>query len=356
MGEEAAIREIPIADGGEGTVEAFVAAGATPHVARVHGPFGAAVDARYAIDGDSAIIEMASAAGYELLPPNERNARTASTYGVGELIAAALDRGARRIIVGMGGSATNDGGTGMLSALGARFLDAAGKPLEPGGAALAHLASIDLSELDSRLSTAEISGASDVENILCGPSGASAVFGPQKGASPEDVAELDAALAHFADVTARTLGVDKRTEASTGAAGGLGFGLATFLGARLRSGIDVVIEVAGLDRAIAAADLCITGEGRIDSQTVGGKAIVGIARIAQPAGVPVVALCGSLGDGAEEPLARAGVACFPIAERPITEEEAMRDAAHFVERAAARLARLLRFRFARPALPAGPAA
>ncbi len=331
---------VPIADGGEGTVEAFLAAGAQPRVRRVTGPLGEAVEARYAMYATTAVIEMAAAAGYELVDPARRDALRSTTFGVGELIRAALDEGATRVVIGLGGSATNDAGAGMLTALGVRLLDAAGRHLSPGGAALASLAEVDLSGLDRRLGGVRIEGACDVNFELCGPAGASAVFGPQKGASPGQVALLDAALGHFADRSAAVLGRDRRHEPSTGAAGGLGYALAQYLNADLRSGIDIIIEIAGLREALAGADLCVTGEGRIDAQTEGGKAIAGIARAAREAGVPVVALCGSLGDGAEPALAALGAACLPITDRPMPEEEAMRDAAILVERAAARLARL----------------
>lgn len=330
-----------MADGGEGTIDAFVDGGAEMRRQTVRGPLGGSVSATFARAGDVAIVEMASASGLALLDRAAYDAMAATTYGTGELVVAALDSGARRIVVGIGGSATNDGGAGMLAALGARFLDGAGIEIEYGGGRLRELASIDLSGLDSRLREVAIEVAADVDNPLCGPSGASAMFGPQKGASPADVLELDAALSHFADVAAATLGRDDRNVPGVGAAGGLGFAFVAFLGARLRPGVEIVAELRGLDTALRDASLCVTGEGRIDTQTLRGKTVAGVANVAKRYGVPVFALVGTLDAAAEDALFQRGVTCVPIGEGPMALDEAMTRSGELVERAAARLARIL---------------
>jgi len=335
------IEAIPMADGGEGTVDAFVDSGARVERRSVRGPLGAPVDAIFARSGDVAIIEMASASGLALLDRDAYDARVTTTWGTGELIGAALDAGARRIVVGIGGSATTDGGAGMLAALGARFLDVAGNVLPVGGASLRDLATIDRTGLDPRLQHVALEVAADVDNPLCGPSGASAVFGPQKGASPADVMALDAALAHYADIAAATLGHDDRLVPGAGAAGGLGFGFVAFLRARLRPGVEIVAELRGLDGALRDALLCVTGEGRIDTQTLRGKTVAGVAEIARRHGVPVVALAGTLDAAAEDELFARGVTCVPICEAPMTLEDAMTGSAILIERAAARVARSL---------------
>jgi glycerate kinase len=253
------------------------------------------VDAAWGVvDSDTAVIEMAAASGLVLVPESQRDPRIASTYGTGQVIAAALDAGCRRVIVGMGGSATNDGGAGMAQALGARLLDDAGQDLPSGGAALTRLARIDVSGLDPRVREAELLAATDVLNPLCGPQGASAVYGPQKGATPEMVRELDAALAHYAAVIERDLGVRVLEVAGAGAAGGLGAGLVAFLGAEIVPGAKLVAETVALEQQIAGADLVIAGEGRLDAQTGFGKAPWEVARLARQAGVPVIAVAGAL--------------------------------------------------------------
>jgi glycerate kinase len=297
---DARIACVPMADGGEGTVAAVLAAtGGQWRETQVQGPLGTPVVAGWGWIEDSrtAVIEMATAAGLEMLPPAQRDPLRATTHGVGELVRAALDAGAARIILGLGGSATNDAGAGMMTALGLRILDAAGAPLEPGGADLARAFHVDTSALDARLATTLIEVASDVDNPLCGPHGASTVFGPQKGADAAAVARLDAALAHYADVCAAALGRDVRDLPGAGAAGGMGFAAHAFMGARFRPGVEVVAEIGGLARAMQDATLAFTGEGRMDEQTLHGKTPAGVARIAQAAGVPLVALVGSLGGG-----------------------------------------------------------
>jgi glycerate kinase len=304
----AGIEEVPLADGGPGTVRAIIAgSGAVPfgrqgelRNATVTGPMGDPVDAEWGLLADgTAVIEMAAAAGLVLVPGRERDPRIASTYGVGELVRTALGAGCARIITGMGGSATNDGGAGMAQALGVRLLDAGGEELTRGGAALTRLARIDASGLDARLTGVEVIAATDVQNALCGPSGASIVYGPQKGASEEVALELDAALARYAAVIRRDLGVDVEGLPGAGAAGGLGAGMVAFLGAEIRSGIEIVARVVRLRERLARADVMITGEGRLDGQTGYGKAVAGALAIAAEAGVPAIIVPGTLGPGWE---------------------------------------------------------
>jgi glycerate 2-kinase len=309
---------LPLADGGPGTVAAIAeAVGGSTRTTNVTGPLGAKVNAEWGLleGGESAppprrqaesltprsvaVIEMAAAAGLLLVAESARDLRIATTYGVGELILAALDGGCRRMIVGLGGSATNDGGAGMAQALGVRLLDAHGHELRPGGAALARLDRIDVSGIDARVSACEVLGATDVRNPLCGPEGASIVYGPQKGASPEVARELDEALRRYADVIEGDLGVSVAEIPGAGAAGGLGAGLIAFLGATIRPGIDVIAEAVGLAERIRGADLVLTGEGRLDGQTAFGKTVAGVARIARAEGVPVIVVPGALGDGWE---------------------------------------------------------
>ncbi|MFI8610498.1 glycerate kinase [Pseudomonas sp. NPDC077649] len=334
----------PMADGGEGTVDALLAAvGGERRECRVRGPMGAPVAAHWGWLGQgTAVIEMAAASGLHWVPREQRDARLASSFGTGELILQALDAGATRIILGLGGSATNDGGAGLLQALGVRFLDVAGRELAPGGAALAALDQLDLSGLDARLLKAQVEVAADVDNPLCGPRGASAVFGPQKGATPAQVAELDAALGRYARIVAATLGEDHAQFPGVGAAGGLGFAARALLKASFRPGIELVAELSGLAEAVLGADLVITGEGRMDAQTLHGKTPVGVARVARAAGVPVIALAGSLGEGYQA-LYQAGIeAAFSLAPGPISLEQAMRGAAAELEARAVDIARLWR--------------
>ncbi|MFJ1302616.1 glycerate kinase [Pseudomonadota bacterium AL_CKDN230030165-1A_HGKHYDSX7] len=316
---------IPMADGGEGTVAAVLAAtGGKLRHSPAHNALGESITAHWGhLDDGTAIIEMAAAAGLDQIPEARRDALAADTHGVGELLRAALDAGARRLILGLGGSATTDGGTGMLRALGARFLDADGKALAPGGAALAHLDSIDLSGLDARLAEVQIEVACDVDNPLCGPQGAAHVFGPQKGANTAQVEQLDAALTRLADVARRTLDHDARDHPGAGAAGGLGFAARAFLGARFRPGVELVAELNELDGAIEGAALVFTGEGRMDAQTLRGKTPAGVARVAQARGVPVVALAGSLGAGYQELHAHGITAAFSLAPGPVTLADAL---------------------------------
>lgn len=342
---EARVRKIPIADGGEGTVEALVAStGGTLNAVEVSGPLGDPVRAQWGVLGDdrTAVIEMAAASGLPLVARERLDPRHASSYGTGELIRAALDAGLRRIIIGIGGSATNDGGAGMAQALGVRFLDTMGQELAPGGAALAALASIDLSGIDPRLADSELIVACDVDNPLCGPRGASAVFGPQKGATPDMVAELDAALARFAVMAQHGTGRDVATQPGAGAAGGLGAGLLFFTPARLQPGVGIVLETVGFAEIVRTADFVITGEGRTDFQTAFGKAPVGVARVAKSFGVPVFCLSGGLGQGADDVLAQGIDAVLSICDRPLTLEECMREGSVLIGNAAERLCRIIK--------------
>ena len=342
---EAHIDEVPVADGGEGTVDAMVhATGGRFVEAVVTGPLGEPVTARYGIlgDGATAVIEMAAASGLPLVPSHARDPRRTTTRGTGELILAALDAGCRRIIIGIGGSATNDGGAGMAQALGVRLLDEAGNELPPGGGPLRRLARIDVSGLDPRVREAELVVACDVDNPLTGPRGASHVFGPQKGATPAMVAELDAALAHYAAVIQRDLGLDVAQLPGAGAAGGLGAGLVAFCGAALRPGAAIVLEAVGLERHVQAADLVITGEGRLDGQSAAGKAPVAVARLAKRWGKPVIAVAGALGDDADQLAAEGIDAAIAITPRPMPVQEAMARAEELLEACGRRLARLVR--------------
>ncbi|APP75903.1 glycerate kinase [Xanthomonas vesicatoria] len=336
--------KVPMADGGEGTVDALVAAtGGQVIACTVNGPLGTPVPAFFGLTGDggTAVIEMAAASGLALLPPAQRAPLHASTAGVGALILAALDAGARRFIIGIGGSASTDGGAGMAQALGARLLDAHGAPIGPGGGALAALARIDIAGLDARLQDCHIEVACDVDNPLTGPTGASAVFGPQKGATPAMVRQLDANLQHYADVLQRDLGVRLHALPGGGAAGGLGAGLVAFVGAQLRPGVEVVARALGLEALIAHADLVITGEGRIDSQSARGKAPVGVARLAQRHGTPVIAIAGSLGSGAEQLHVQGIAAMFAVVPGACTLEQALADAAGNVRMTARNVAAAL---------------
>ena len=342
---DAEITLIPVADGGDGTLAALIdTSGGQYFEAVVSGPLGEPTPARWGVmgDGQTAVIEMALASGLARLADEQRNPRVATTYGTGQLMAAALDAGYTRIIVGLGGSATNDGGTGMAAALGVRFRDADGDDLEPGGAALARLASIDLSDVHPGLADAAIVGATDVTNPLCGDAGASAIFGPQKGATPEMVAELDGCLANLARVIRNDLGIDVADMPGAGAAGGLGAGLIAFANAGLRSGIDMVCDALDFDRYAAAADLVITGEGRADRSTVFDKAPVGIARRSAAFGVPTLLLAGSLGPGYDALYEHGIAAIASIAEEPAELASSLERGAELLERAAERAIRLYR--------------
>ncbi|MER5860197.1 glycerate kinase [Streptomyces sp. NPDC059688] len=334
------VEALPVADGGDGTVDAAVAAGFERREVRVAGPLGEEVTAAFALRGGTAVVEMAEASGLQRLPAGVFAPLTASTYGSGELLRAALDAGARTIVFGVGGSATTDGGAGMLAALGARFLDGNGEPVSPGGGGLAALARADLSGLDPRLASVELVLASDVDNPLTGPKGAPAVYGPQKGATPDDVETLDAALAHFAKVLEGEAGpraAEYAASPGAGAAGGIGYG-ALLMGARFRAGIEVMLDVLGFAPALERASLVVTGEGSLDEQTLHGKAPAGVAAAARAAGKEVVAVCGRLALP-EEALLRAGIGqAYPLTSVEPDVARCIAEAGPILEQVAARIA------------------
>ncbi|MBF1996047.1 glycerate kinase [Serratia symbiotica] len=326
--------KLPMADGGEGTVESMVAATDGEIIElEVTGPLGRPVQAFYGLlgDGETAVIEMAAASGLHLVPNGQRDPRITTSYGTGELMLAALAHGVKAMVLGMGGSATNDGGAGMIQALGARLLDAQRQPLPPGGAALAQLAHIDLVGLDPRLRQLSITAACDVDNPLCGEKGASAVFGPQKGTTPQMVAQLDAALRHYGELMEQVTGREIVRQPGTGAAGGMGAALLGMLEARLRPGIEIVIETLRLEEAVRGADLVITGEGRLDSQSIHGKTPIGVARVAKRHGLPVIGIAGSLAPDYQVVHLHGIDAAFSVLDRIVTLEEALAGAAHNLE-------------------------
>ena len=334
----------PVADGGDGTLNALVdGTGGRVFTSTVTGPLGQPIEAQWGVmgDGRTAVIEMALASGLALVPHRRRNPRITTTAGTGDMLREALDRGYTRVVVGLGGSATNDGGAGMATALGARFLDSSGNPLAPGGSALARLHRIEVDGLHAALADATVIAATDVTNPLCGPDGASAIFGPQKGANPDMVQELDSALANYAGVVARDLGRDVSETPGAGAAGGLGAGLMAFAGATLQSGIDMVCEVLGFDALLDGADLVITGEGRADHSTIFNKAPVGVARHARAHGVPTILLAGGLGPGYEELYDHGLAAVVSIADRPMTFDVSLSRTAELLEAAAQHTLRLI---------------
>lgn len=316
---------VPVADGGEGTVEAVVGAtGGRIVTARVTDPLGGKIDAPYGISGDTAIIEMAAASGLPLVPQEKRNPWVTTSYGTGELICDALRRGCRKFLVGIGGSATNDAGTGMLRALGFRFLDREGREVGDGGGATGEIVAVDSAHVLPELSEASFTVACDVTNPLTGPTGASRVFGPQKGADPRMVEALDAALASFARVVAGSKGADLSMQPGAGAAGGLGFAFISFLGATLEPGVEMVLDAIGFDRLLQGAALVFTGEGRLDSQTPMGKTPAGVLRHASRCGVPVIAVGGSVEPAAVPLLMETGFsAVFPIIPAPMSLETAL---------------------------------
>ena len=344
---DAEVRCLPMADGGEGTARALVdATGGSMRAVPVHDPLGRPVEGHFGLlaDGTTAVVETAEASGLALLEAKERNPLIASSYGTGELMLAAVRSGAKRIIVGLGGSATNDAGAGLLQALGVRLLDKNGNDLAHGGAALANLTTIDISTMDPALKNVAITAACDVTNPLTGPTGASAVFGLQKGASKDDVATLDAALAHFAQVIDSQLGVAVNDVPGAGAAGGIGAALKGFLNAEFRPGIAIVIEQSGLDAAAQWADVVFTGEGSIDFQTKFGKTPAGVAETAKRHGKPVIAVAGHIGTGIDE-LHEVGIdAVFGIAPGAASLSELLADAAANVTRTTEQIVRTLQLK------------
>lgn len=337
--------KLPVADGGEGTVEAMVAATQGCRVeVTVTGPLGEPVAAFYGLSGDKqcAFIEMAAASGLESVPPARRNPLLTTSWGTGELIRHALDAGVTQIIIGIGGSATNDGGAGMVQALGAKLLTKDNQQIASGGQALENLARIDVSELDKRLAGCRIDVACDVTNPLTGPQGATAVFGPQKGATAEMISRLDKALAHFADIIHRDLELDVLNLEGGGAAGGMGAGLYAFCGAKLRPGIEIVTDALHLAEIVADADLVITGEGRIDSQTVHGKVPVGVARVAKRYNLPVIGIAGSLTPDVGVVHQHGLDAVFSVIYSVCTLDEALENAAENVRMTARNVAAVLK--------------
>lgn len=333
--------KVPVADGGEGTLQSLVdATGGHFIEVPVTGPLGHQIQAEFGIlgDGTTAVIEMARASGLELVSPDHRDPMIATTQGTGELILSALDRGVEKIIVGIGGSATNDGGAGMVQALGVRLLNDQGKELQRGGGQLSSLTRIDTSNLDQRLQSVEIIAACDVDNPLTGDNGASAIFGPQKGATPDMVKVLDQSLGHYGLIMERDLGVSVCDRPGAGAAGGMGTALLGFLNARLEPGIEIVMAAVDLAEKVKGANLVITGEGRIDGQTAQGKTPVGVARIAKSLDLPVVALAGSVGQGAEAVYAQGIDALFPVVHGAVTLEQALMQGEENLIRAARNLA------------------
>ncbi|MDE5054624.1 glycerate kinase [Niallia taxi] len=333
--------KVPMADGGEGTVQSLVdATGGRIIKNTVTGPLGEAAEAFFGILGNekTAVIEMAAASGLHLVPATKRNPLLTTTRGTGELIAAALDYNVNHIIIGIGGSATNDGGAGMARALGARFLNSDGQEIAEGGGALSDLAAIDLSRLDSRLADVKIEVACDVDNPLIGPKGASAIYGPQKGATPVIVNQLDENLAHYAAIIEKDLGVKIADVPGAGAAGGLGGGLLAFMQAKLSRGVDIVMEAAKLSDIIAGADLVITGEGKIDGQTIFGKTPIGVAKTAKKHGVPVIGIAGNVASDSDVVHEYGIDAIFSIVPGAVSLQEAFLHADEFVERTARNIA------------------
>jgi glycerate kinase len=325
-----------MADGGEGTVDALIAAtGGTLHETRATGPLGEPLYAQFGLLGDrqTAALEMAAASGLVLVPVAERNPMVTTTRGTGELLLAAIATGAKRIILGIGGSATNDGGAGLGQALGFRLLDAEERELTPGGGDLGRLAQIDPRARTHELGHVEIAVACDVTNPLCGPHGASAVYGPQKGATPEMVETLDRNLTHFAMIVERDLNVAIKDLPGSGAAGGLGGGLVAFAFGKLSPGIELVIKAVDLESRLKAADLCLTGEGALDGQSAFGKTAVGVAKLASSMGCPVLAMAGSIGPGARAVLDQGIDAYFSICPGPIKLRTAIQQAASLLENA-----------------------
>jgi glycerate 2-kinase len=336
------VTELPVADGGDGTLAAALAAGFTRVPVTAEGPTCQPVESAIGLRGDTAVIELADVAGLQRLPGRALAPLTASTFGVGQLIAAALDQAAGTIILGLGGSASTDGGAGMMQALGVRLLGRSGRPVGRGGLALAGLAAVDAGGLDPRLACASMLLASDVDNPLLGPAGAAAVFGPQKGASADEVGLLDRALARWAELTWAVTGADVSGAPGAGAAGGTGYAALAYLGAAIRPGIDLVLELIGFDAAITRADLIITGEGSLDTQTLRGKAPAGVARAAARRRVPVLAVAGRSSLTEAELAAASLRAVYPLAALQPDPAASMRDAAGLLRRTGEIIARDLR--------------
>ncbi len=342
---DAVIKLLPLADGGEGTVEALIdATKGEIRKVKVHDPLMRTIESFFGLLGDkkTAVIEMAAASGIELLKENERNPWVATTYGTGELIKHALDSGCRKLVIGIGGSSTNDAGTGVIQALGGKFLDSAGKDIGYGGGCLGKISEIDMSKLDSRIRNCEILVACDVDNPLYGEKGAALVYSPQKGADDEMAAKLDQNLKHFAEIIKETLNIDVAAIPGTGAAGGIGAGLMAFLGAKLKPGFEIVKDIVKLEEEMEKADIVITGEGKIDFQTRFGKAPFGVAQVAVKYKRPAVAIAGTLGERYEELLADGFDMIVPVAEETMELEDSIRKADILIQGAAERIMKLIR--------------
>jgi len=340
----AEIVKVPMADGGEGTVQSLVdATGGKIITLKVKGPLLKEVDAFYGIlgDGNTAVIEMASASGITLITKEERNPMKTTTYGTGEIIKHALDMGCRNFIIGIGGSATNDGGAGMLKALGVKLLDENGNDIGFGGGNLDILQTIDLSKIDSRIKLCNIVAACDVDNPLCGERGASYIFGPQKGADENMIITLDKNLSHYADMVEKYLGISIKGYPGAGAAGGLGGGLLAFLNAKLQPGINIVIENTALEEKLKDANLVITGEGMIDYQTQYGKTPYGVAKLAQKYNIPVIAIAGGIGRDAEELYLKGFDSIFSIVDKPMCLEEAMKNSELLLQKTTERIMKVI---------------
>ncbi|NRS19971.1 glycerate kinase [Brevibacillus sp. HB1.2] len=333
----------PMADGGEGTMQCLVdATDGRILTATVNNPLGQDISAEFGIlgDGVTCVIEMAAASGLYLISAADRNPLVTTTYGFGQLITAGLDQGCRKFILGLGGSSTNDGGAGMLQALGFLLLDQDDQPLSFGGGELSRLSRIDTSQVDMRLTDCQFVIACDVTNPFVGPNGASHVFGPQKGATPEMVLQLDDHLRHFADLIEETRGIAIHDLPGTGAAGGVAGALLAFLNGQLRSGIEIVIETTGLAEAMDKATLVITGEGQVDFQTAQGKTPCGVAQVAKRYGIPVIVLAGSIGTGIDALYEKGVSAVVSITNKPMTLDQSMREAASLLEQTAEQVMRI----------------
>ncbi len=342
---DADVTLVPVADGGDGTLETLVeGSGGEIREAEVTGPLGERRTAEWGAMGDgvTAVIEMARTSGLALAPLDRRDPLNATTYGLGEIVGAALDDGFRRFIMGIGGSATNDAGAGMAQALGARLLDDAGNELPRGGAALANLSRIDMTGIDPRVAESSFLVACDVSNPLTGPEGASAIYGPQKGATPEMVQTLDTALLRFSEIARQDIGAEVNDLRGAGAAGGLGGGMVAFLDAELRAGVDIILDTVGLEEALEGADLVLTGEGALDYQTVYSKAPIGVAERARRRGIPVIAIAGTLGDRYRLVHERGIEAAVSITNAPMSLEEASARSAELIADAAEQAARMMK--------------
>ena len=340
----AEIVSVPVADGGDGTLETLIeGSGGNIHEIEVMGPLGERRPAEWGAMGDgvTAVIEMARTSGLALLAEEERNPLITTTYGLGEAMRQAMDAGYRRFIIGIGGSATNDAGAGMAQALGVRLLDSSGNDLDFGGASLARLSRIEMAGLHSKVEECEFLVACDVNNPLTGPTGASAIYGPQKGATQEMIAELDAALSHFAEVVKRDIGAEIGDVPGSGAAGGLGGGLIAFVGGQLRAGVDIVLDTVGLDDYLTGCDLVITGEGSMDHSTIYNKAPVGVAGRAKKLGIPVVGISGSLGAGFQDVHEYGIDALTAITAGPMSLDEASERAAELITNTTEQVMRLI---------------